>query len=231
MLNHKTDNMMKNMIKCFLALTLTGMTNNAVAQQLSVQPIEAGVNEQATLVVTAGNMTGFTAMQFTLSLPEGIVIAENAITKGEAVANHELTMCSLTNGDRMFVIYNMDLNTFKNGELLRIPVTIGSNAKSGEGELSIIRFSTTESVSSEGANVKFNLIVTGQSGDVNGDGSITAQDASLVLQLVAKKITPTTEGVIYNAADVYGDGEVTAQDASLILQHVAKKIDLSNLNN
>lgn len=67
-------------------------------------------------------------------------------------------------------------------------------------------------------------------GDVNGDGYITAQDASLVLQLVAKKITSTTEGIIYNVADVNGDGEVTAQDASLILQHVAKKIDLSNLN-
>lgn len=223
---------MKNIIKCFWTLTLAGMTNNAVAQQLSVQPIEAGVNEQATLVVTAGNMTGFTAMQFTLSLPGGIVIDENDITKGEAIANHELAIRSLANGDRMFVIYNMDLNTFKNGELLHIPVTIGSNAKSGEGELSIIRFSTTESVSSEGSNVKFNVTITGPTlGDVNGDGSITAQDASLVLQLVAKKITPTTEGVIYNAADVNGDGEVTAQDASLILQHVAKKIDLSNLNN
>lgn len=61
-------------------------------------------------------------------------------------------------------------------------------------------------------------------GDVNGDGEITAQDASLVLQLVAKKIDSTAEGVKYDAADVNGDGDVTAQDASLILQYVAKKI-------
>jgi uncharacterized repeat protein (TIGR02543 family) len=61
-------------------------------------------------------------------------------------------------------------------------------------------------------------------GDVNGDGGITAQDASLVLQLVANKINAQTEGIVYEAADVNGDGYVTAQDASLILQYVAGKI-------
>lgn len=61
-------------------------------------------------------------------------------------------------------------------------------------------------------------------GDVNGDGGVDAQDASLVLQLVAKKIAPTTDGVAYAAADVNGDGKVDAQDASLILQYAAKKI-------
>ena len=60
-------------------------------------------------------------------------------------------------------------------------------------------------------------------GDINGDGEITAQDASLVLQLVAKKLSSTSEGIIYAAADVNGDGVVTAQDASLILQLVAGK--------
>jgi hypothetical protein len=59
---------------------------------------------------------------------------------------------------------------------------------------------------------------------VNGDGRITAQDASLVLQLVAQKIAPTVAGIVYEAADVNDDGSVTAQDASLILQYVAKKI-------
>lgn len=49
-------------------------------------------------------------------------------------------------------------------------------------------------------------------------------DASLVLQLVAKKIEPTAPSIIYRAADVNSGGEVTAQDASLILQYVAKKI-------
>mgnify|MGYP002624283352 CR=1 FL=1 len=60
-------------------------------------------------------------------------------------------------------------------------------------------------------------------GNVNGEDAITANDASLVLQLVASKISARTEGVVYDAADVNGDGQVTAQDASLILQMVAGK--------
>ena len=56
------------------------------------------------------------------------------------------------------------------------------------------------------------------SGDTNGDGKVDAQDASLVLQYVANKISN-----ILNA-DVNGDGKVDAQDASLILQYVANKI-------
>lgn len=55
-------------------------------------------------------------------------------------------------------------------------------------------------------------------GDVNSTGVIDAQDASLVLQYVAKKIS-----TIQNA-DVNNDGNIDAQDASLILQYVAKKI-------
>ena len=57
-----------------------------------------------------------------------------------------------------------------------------------------------------------------QKGDINKDSNIDAQDASLVLQYVAKKID-----TIQNA-DVNSDGNVDAQDASLILQYVAKKI-------
>ncbi len=55
-------------------------------------------------------------------------------------------------------------------------------------------------------------------GDINGEGNVDAQDASLILQYVAKK-TDTIQN-----ADVNGDGVVDAQDASLILQYVAKKI-------
>ena len=57
-------------------------------------------------------------------------------------------------------------------------------------------------------------------GDVNNDGEVTAQDASLVQQHVAGKISVSDESV----ADVNHDGEVTSQDASLIQQKVAGKI-------
>lgn len=61
-------------------------------------------------------------------------------------------------------------------------------------------------------------------GDVNGDGSINAQDASLIQQFVARKFGDDAEGFSVKVADVNGDGEVTAQDASLVQQYAARKI-------
>lgn len=60
-------------------------------------------------------------------------------------------------------------------------------------------------------------------GDLNGDGEVTAQDASLVLQFVAGKLMFDETSLA--AADINNDGQVTAQDASLILQYVAGKIN------
>ena len=56
-----------------------------------------------------------------------------------------------------------------------------------------------------------------QYGDVSGNGTISAYDASLVLQYVVGLITFSPEQ--QEAADVTGDGTVTALDVALILQY------------
>ena len=132
---------------------------SAMGQTLSVQPIEAKAGEQATLTVSLSGATAMTALQFNLALPEGVTLAGNEATQGAATNGHTLDVETLDNGDHLFILYSMDLNTFKDGELLRIPVIIGSNAKSGEGSLYTVRFSTTEAVSSEGSNAQFNVTV------------------------------------------------------------------------
>ncbi|MBM3240700.1 T9SS type A sorting domain-containing protein [Candidatus Poribacteria bacterium] len=54
-------------------------------------------------------------------------------------------------------------------------------------------------------------------GDVSGNGSITAYDASLVLQYIVGLRELSDEDI--DAADVTGNGTVTALDAALILQY------------
>ncbi len=60
-------------------------------------------------------------------------------------------------------------------------------------------------------------------GDINGNGSVTAEDALLALQIATNKVTPTAEQT--KAADVDKNGEITANDALLILQFATKKIN------
>jgi hypothetical protein len=59
-------------------------------------------------------------------------------------------------------------------------------------------------------------------GDVDGDGKVTAFDATLVLQHVVKMIT--LEGRALKAADTDHDGSITTFDATLILQYVVGMI-------
>ena len=60
---------------------------------------------------------------------------------------HTLSVQNLDNGDYLFVLYSMDLNPFKDGELLRIPVKVGSTDTSSNGNLYTIRTATADAVS------------------------------------------------------------------------------------
>ena len=61
-------------------------------------------------------------------------------------------------------------------------------------------------------------------GDANGDGSITAADAAMILRAVVGLSTLSLQGA-YNA-DVDGNLEITAADAAIILRHVVGLINV-----
>lgn len=61
-------------------------------------------------------------------------------------------------------------------------------------------------------------------GDVNGDGSINAKDATLILRYSVGKLTNLSE-YDWEAANVNADDRVNAKDATLILRYSVKKLD------
>ena len=131
-----------------MLVALAAIAGSAKAQTLSVSPITATIGEQTEIVIHANDLgSSVTALQFNLSLPEGIILDEAAITKGTADSGHELSVSTLDSGDRLFVLYHMNLNAITDGELLRLPVAIGNDATSGHAALSKVRFATTEAVS------------------------------------------------------------------------------------
>jgi len=64
-----------------------------------------------------------------------------------ATNGHTISVQTLANGDHLFVLYSMNLNSFKSGELLRIPVKVNSIASSANGKLYTIRAATADAVS------------------------------------------------------------------------------------
>ena len=213
---------MKRILSIIVALL--AIAGSATAQSLTAQDLEAKVGEKATLTVSINGATDMTALQFNLDLPEGVTLADDAPTLGESASGHTLTVETLTSGDHLFVLYSMDMNTLKDGELLRIPVTVGNEAQTGEGRLYTVRSSTTESVSYVSENASFTVTVTeGQeeiSGDVNGDGQVGIADIVAVTNVMA---SITTDADVKARADVNGDGQVGIADIVAITNIMAGK--------
>lgn len=130
-----------------IIMVLAMITANSRAQSLSVSNIEAQTGEETELVVSLAEGTSMTALQFNLALPEGVSLSKGGVTLGAATNGHTLNVETLDNGDHLFVLYSMDLNPFKDGELLRIPVKMGSTATSTNGTLYTIRTATANAVS------------------------------------------------------------------------------------
>lgn len=202
---------LKSIAKTLLTLAFAVVAHLSTAQNLTVQDIEAEAGKQATLAVSLSGASAMTALQFNLTLPEGVTIADGDMPFGSAVADHTLHVQPLVNGDRMFVVYSMSLDTFTDGELLQIPVTIGNDATTGEGSLSIVRMSTTEAVSQTCDNVAFTVTVTSSvmSGDINGDGKV---DVSDYIGIANHILGATSENFNEDAADVNGDGVIDVSD-------------------
>ena len=130
-----------------ILLALTAIVGSASAQSLSVQPIEVQVGEQTEMVINLTGGATATALQFNLQLPEGISVDAYSATLGSATDGHSLNVEPLNNGDLLFILYSMNLNTFKDGEVLRIPININGE---GTARLYNIRFADTDAVSYAG---------------------------------------------------------------------------------
>ena len=124
-----------------ILLALAAIVGSANAQNLS---FEAMANEATMNISGATNMT---ALQFCLQLPAGVTIDTSNATMGEATASHTLCIETLDNGDQLFILYSMNLNRFRDGEVLRIPININGE---GTAKLYNVRFADTDAVSHAG---------------------------------------------------------------------------------
>ena len=142
-----------------MLVAFAAIAGSAKAQTLSIAPIEAEAGKQAEIVVNANGIAGMTALQFNLQLPEGVTLDENAIAKGAGASSHELSVSTLSSGDRLFVLYDMNLNPLKNGELLRLPITVNGEVGTKTGRITLFRTATPAAVSHACEDAEFTITV------------------------------------------------------------------------
>jgi antitoxin component YwqK of YwqJK toxin-antitoxin module len=114
-------------------------------------------------------------------------------------------------------------NSTKNGTLLTLKFKVKDGVDPGEIPLSL----ALELVEDEDCNeIPFNLVngaITVPKimyGDVNGDGRITAADATMLLQYLSE--WDLGDSINLANADVNGDGRITASDVTVLLQYLAE---------
>ena len=128
-------------MKKLLTFAFALISFGATAQNLS---FEVKANEAT---VNISGATSMTALQFCLQLPAGVMLADGDVTLGSATDGHTLCMETLDNGDLLFILYSMNLNRFKDGEVLRIPINIDGE---GTARFYNVRFADTDAVSYAG---------------------------------------------------------------------------------
>ena len=174
-----------------IIIVLAALAGNANAQTLSVQSIEAEAGSQANIIVSiSGVETNTTALQFNLALPDGVTLNETGISTGTAASNHGYEVRSLDSGERLIVVFDLNLGSIQNGELLILPVTLGTAEGTFSGSLNTVRFSDTDAVSKEGDGTSFTITAKRPEQPV----TITANNLTMVYGDEIPDLTYKTEG-------------------------------------
>jgi hypothetical protein len=121
-----------------------------------------------------------------------------------------------------FALVSMENNT-ANGTLLTLKFKVEEGVDPGDITLQLALELVEDK---DGEEVPFKLVdgvITVPKimyGDVNGDGRITAADATMLLQYLSE--WDLGDSINLANADVNGDGRITAADATLLLQYLAE---------
>ena len=134
-------------MRYLLTIALAAMSCSLAAQTLNIEPLEVEAGTRSELVVTANGLTDMTTLQFNLMLPEGVTVAGKDAMMDEATNGHTLCVERLAGGDFLFILYSMNLNTFNDGKLLRIPINVSSEVSDGTAMLYTVRFADTNAIS------------------------------------------------------------------------------------
>ncbi|MBO5865109.1 MAG: hypothetical protein J6Q73_03555 [Bacteroidaceae bacterium] len=118
---------------------------------LAVEPVMVKSGEATNLEVNISNASAMAALQFCLSLPNGVTLASESEAYGieykNVYAGHKMSIQPLASGDYLVVLYNIYRHPFRDGALLTIPVTAGENGGTVSGSLYNVRMSTADAVS------------------------------------------------------------------------------------
>ena len=192
------------------------VTRNVEGELTGVKEVSVVASRQGTVKIELQNNADYRDLQFDITLPEGITLAdaENGGTV-KIATDHAVGFATQTEtGAVRFVLYSENAAKLSNAILLEIPVAVAESFTGTQpATLTKVLTSNDAAESIEIANANFNVRAV-LLGDVNDSGTVTnADQVAIVMYLLDEPSTP----FVFEAADMEYNAakpnEITNADA------------------
>ncbi len=170
------------------------------------------------LSISMTNDDAITAVQFELSLPEGVSVASASLT--DRKNGHSINFSKLANGNYRFVVFSGSFTTFRGNKGAIINVTLNATSGMSLGDYTVrlmnIELSTLGAEAIYPMDYASTLTLTNsiRLGDVNGDDKISITDAVGIVNYILDNASANFH---VEAADVNNDGNISITDAVMIV--------------
>lgn len=238
---------MKKRLSLLLAMLAVLVSTAMADNTISADPLTIAKSGTADLSINLTNTDAIAAVQFKVTLPDGVSVAESTQgisydgdggepykpTNGVKVTLTDRTSNMMVVGNKtgdntyIFVLISLSGNTIATGEGAIMKINFQTeNAEVGEKNVTLSDIHLAVDGSSEDSslsNVEASVTVSDiLKGDVNGNGQVEVGDAVCILRKLGKKSNVV---FIESAADINGNGSIEIGDAVLILKFLGHKIN------
>lgn len=214
-------------------LVSTAMADNTI----SADPLTIAKSGTADLSINLTNTDAIAAVQFKVTLPEGVSVVES--TQGISYDDNGTQTYTPTNGvkvtltDRtsnmmvvgnktgdntyIFILISLSGNTIATGEGAIMKISFQTAAEAALGDYTVkiddIHLSSTNGVDLTSSTINHDMKILNK-GDVNGDGNVSVTDCACIVNHLYNK--PNTS-FYANIADVNSDNKISITDAAVII--------------
>ncbi len=195
--------------------------NPASKNKLTITDAEVCKGKQTTLPVNMNNTESITALQFEVSLPEGVAISKCQLTerKGE---DHTVSYKKLPNGNYQVTAISLSKANFDGtaGALLNLTLDVDEGVTADDYTISLtnIELTTANTQAVNPADVSATLTVSDvKIADADGNGKVSITDAVAIVSYI---LGDGMAGFVAAAADVDGNGKITITDAVAVVDMI-----------
>ena len=210
------------------------MAGHVLADELTVADISIKPGETTNVSVELNNPSRtYTMLEFTLTLPEGVSIAQAdddyavALNSGRCSDSFTVNVEEIAANTYKFLIFSgaLDQITGSSGILFTMTLTAAADAEQGkfQGSFSGQLFVMTDDTGYDPADKTFNVRVGGLLGDVNSDSKVTIADVTALVNIILGKDDGPSPVYDHDAANVNGDNKVTIADVTALVNLILGK--------